>query len=148
MGHFKVFIEFLTILLLVYVFFVCFPGCEACGILALWPGIEPTPLELEGEILTIEPTEKSHKLFFSYPIYSLYDQQAKVLICTTVLLLNLYHFPVAFESKLNLTWIWKSFTMCISLAYQQVQMSPHTLVPQTHPWLKDSSLIMAQPWMC
>ena len=66
--------------------------------------------------LTIEPTEKSHKLLFSYPIYSIYDQQAKGLICVTVLLLNLYHFLAAFESKLNLTWIWKSFTMC-SLAY-------------------------------
>ena len=93
-------------------------GHEACGILAPWPGIEPTPLELEGEILTIEPTEKSHKLLFSYPIYSIYDQQAKGLICITVLLLNLYHFLAAFESKLNLTWIWRSITMCISFAYQ------------------------------
>ena len=119
---FKVFIEFITILLLFYVFSVClsvcFPSCEACGILTPWPGIEPTPLELEGEILTIEPTEKSHKLLFSYPIYSIYDQQAKGLICITVLLLNLYHFLAAFESKLNLTWIWRSITMCISFAYQ------------------------------
>ena len=96
----------------------CFFVHEACGILTPWPGIEPTPLELEGEILTIEPTEKSHKLLFSYPIYSIYDQQAKGLICITVLLLNLYHFLAAFESKLNLTWIWRSITMCISFAYQ------------------------------
>ena len=29
-----------------------FFGQEACGILATWPGIEPTPLALEGEVLT------------------------------------------------------------------------------------------------
>ena len=27
-----------------------FFGCEACGILAPWPGIEPTPPALEGEV--------------------------------------------------------------------------------------------------
>ena len=29
-----------------------FFGYEACGILALWPGIEPTPPAFEGEVLT------------------------------------------------------------------------------------------------
>ena len=37
----KVFIEFVTILLLFYVLF--FLGCKACGMLAPWPGIEPLP---------------------------------------------------------------------------------------------------------
>ena len=37
---FKAFIEFVTILFLFYGFLVS--GCEAYGILAPWPGIEPT----------------------------------------------------------------------------------------------------------
>ena len=41
-----------------------FFGHEACGILAPWPGIEPTPTALEGEVLTTEPPGKSlHCLF-------------------------------------------------------------------------------------
>ena len=47
---FKVFIEFVTILLLFYVLF--FWVCEACGILTPRPGIEPAPPALEGEVLT------------------------------------------------------------------------------------------------
>ena len=35
------------------------PSCEACGILASQPGIEPTPPALEGEILTTGPSGKS-----------------------------------------------------------------------------------------
>ena len=42
--------------------FFWFFGCEACGILAPWPGIEPAPPALEGEVLTAGPPEKS--LFF------------------------------------------------------------------------------------
>ena len=39
--------------LLQYCFcFLMFFGHEACGILAPQPGIEPTPLALEGEVLT------------------------------------------------------------------------------------------------
>ena len=36
-----------------------FSGHEACGILALWPGIEPGPSALEGEVLTTGPPGKS-----------------------------------------------------------------------------------------
>ena len=46
---FKVFIEFVTILLL---FMVWFFGQERHGILAPQPGIEPTPPTLEGKVLT------------------------------------------------------------------------------------------------
>ena len=56
--YFKVFIEFVTILLLFYVFW--FFGPEECGILALQPGIEPAPPELEGEVLTTGPCGTSH----------------------------------------------------------------------------------------
>ena len=36
-----------------------FSGPEACGILAPWPGIEPAPPALEGEVLTNGPPGKS-----------------------------------------------------------------------------------------
>ena len=36
-----------------------FFGCEARGILALGPGIEPAPPALEGEVLTTGPPGKS-----------------------------------------------------------------------------------------
>ena len=32
---------------------------EACGILALWPGIAPVPVALEREVLTTGPPGKS-----------------------------------------------------------------------------------------
>ena len=54
MDHLKIFIEFVIILLLFYVF-----GYQACGILASWPRMEPTPSALEGEVLTTGLTEKS-----------------------------------------------------------------------------------------
>ena len=56
---FKVFIEFVKILLLFYVFW--FFGCEACGILAPWPRIKPTPPALEGKVSTTGPPGKSPK---------------------------------------------------------------------------------------
>ena len=49
----KVFIEFVMILFLFWFF-----GCKACGILAPWPGVEPTHPTLEGEVLTIGPPGK------------------------------------------------------------------------------------------
>ena len=55
---FKVFIEFLTILLLCFFMFWFF-GREACGILVPRPGIEPTPPALEGEVLTTGKPGKS-----------------------------------------------------------------------------------------
>ena len=45
---FKVFIEFVTMLLLFYVLFF---GQEACGIIAPGPGIKPIPPALDGEAL-------------------------------------------------------------------------------------------------
>ena len=58
---FKVFIEFVTILLLFYVFWLF--GHETCGILAPSPGIEPAPPALEGEVLTTGPHGKSQHLY-------------------------------------------------------------------------------------
>ena len=53
---FKVFIEFVTILLL---FWTGGFGHEVCGILVSWPGIEFTPPALEGEVLTTGPPGKA-----------------------------------------------------------------------------------------
>ena len=41
-----------------------FFGLKAYGILGSWPGIEPAPPALEGEILTTGPPGKSQYLFF------------------------------------------------------------------------------------
>ena len=47
---FKVFIEFVTMLFLFY--FLFWEEPKACGILALPPGIKPTPPASEGKVLT------------------------------------------------------------------------------------------------
>ena len=57
---FRIFNEFVTILLLFYIFW--FFGQEACGILVSWPGIKPTSCALEGEVLTTRPTGKSQTI--------------------------------------------------------------------------------------
>ena len=54
---FKVFTEFITILLLCFGVF----GCEVCGILGPRPGIKPAAPELEDEVLTTGMSEKSLK---------------------------------------------------------------------------------------
>ena len=57
MNHFfKVFVEFVTILLLFYVLVFCL---EACVILAPGPGVEPVPHSLGGKVLTTEQPGKS-----------------------------------------------------------------------------------------
>ena len=53
---FKVFIEFVTVLLLSYVFYL---GYQACYILAPWPRIKPAPLAQEGEVSTTGPYQGS-----------------------------------------------------------------------------------------
>ena len=52
--------EFLTMLLLLLVWTF---DWKACGILASWPGIEPTAIALEDKVLTTRPTRKSWKTF-------------------------------------------------------------------------------------
>ena len=61
----KVFIEFVTILLLLLMFW--FFGQQACVILAPQPRIEPpqhTYLTLEGKVLTTRPPGKCRKSHF------------------------------------------------------------------------------------
>ena len=43
-----------------FCFMFWFFGCKARGVLAPWPGIEHTPLTLEGEVLTTGLPGKSH----------------------------------------------------------------------------------------
>ena len=60
-DHFKILIEFVTVLFLP---FILWPfGLEACRILSLRLGIEITP-SLESEVPTTEPPRKSHKSVF------------------------------------------------------------------------------------
>ena len=47
-----------------------FFGCEACGILIPWPGIEPVPPALEGEVLTTG-SQGSPSLISYYKILSI-----------------------------------------------------------------------------
>ena len=56
---FKVFIKFVTILLLFYCFTFCFFGHKTCEILAPQPEMEPTSPAWEGEALTTGPPGKS-----------------------------------------------------------------------------------------
>ena len=58
---FKVFIEFVTVLLLFYVL-VFWP--QGMWLLGPRPGIEPAPPALEGEVLTTGPPEKSLFVLF------------------------------------------------------------------------------------
>ena len=57
---FKVYVEFVTIMLLFYV--SVFFGHEARGISAPLPGVEPAPPALEGEVLTTGLPGKSPAL--------------------------------------------------------------------------------------
>ena len=88
---FKVFTEFVTILLLFYVY--GFFGHKACGILAPWPGIEPTPPPVKGEVPTTGPPGKSHTSFlFKIMIWWKPLQFCECLVLSTVLS-ALYTFP-------------------------------------------------------
>ena len=64
----KVFIEFVTILFLLFLF--CFFDPEACGILTPWPGIKPAPPALEGEVLTARLPGKSSERCFKIHFHS------------------------------------------------------------------------------
>ena len=61
---FKAFTEFVTVLLLFFMF--CVFGHEACGILVTQPGMEPVLPVLEGEVLTTGlPGKSSFRFAFS-----------------------------------------------------------------------------------
>ena len=61
---FKVFIKLVTVLLLLFMFWVF--GHETYSILALCPGIEPVPSALEGKVLTTGRPGKSHSWSLSH----------------------------------------------------------------------------------
>ena len=53
----------------------CFFGCEACGILAPQPGVEPVPPALEGEILTDRPPGKSLISHLNHTLKTVIDEK-------------------------------------------------------------------------
>ena len=61
---FKVFIEFVTMLLVFFKFW--FFGHKACGILGPQPGIETAPPALEDKVLTTGLPGKSQEAHFKY----------------------------------------------------------------------------------
>ena len=62
---FKVFLQFVTILILCYVvFFFFFFSHKACGIFSPWPRIHLAPPALEGGVLTTGQPRKSQFLLF------------------------------------------------------------------------------------
>ena len=73
---FKVLIEFVTILLLFFVFW--FLGSEACGTLAPQPGIKPAPAAFRGEFLTPGLPGKSRNCFYK-KLFSKYHLTFKTL---------------------------------------------------------------------
>ena len=88
---FKVLTEFVIILLLFYVY--GFFGHKACGILAPWPGIEPTLPPVKGEVPKTGAPGKSHTSFlFKIIIWWKPLQFCKCLLLSTVLS-ALYTFP-------------------------------------------------------
>ena len=85
---FKVFIEFVTILLLFYALVF---GHKARGIFAPQPGIEPAPPVLEGEVLIIGLP--GSPCLFVLSIVSFAVQKLLHLISTISLFLLLFLFP-------------------------------------------------------
>ena len=65
-DHFKICIEFVTVLFLLFMFW--FVSHEACRSLAPQPGMEPTPSVLEDEVSTIGPPGKSLVLSLNGPV--------------------------------------------------------------------------------
>ena len=64
----KVFIEFVTILLFLFMFW--FFGIQAHGLLAPWLGMESAPPVLEGKVLTIRPARGVPRHYYLTPCYS------------------------------------------------------------------------------
>ena len=76
----KVFIEFVTKLLLLFMFW--FFGIQACGLLAPWPGMEPAPPVLEGEVLTTKPAREVSRHYYLASCYSQCYHRAQ--FCTDI----------------------------------------------------------------
>ena len=81
---FKVFIKFVTILLLLLMF--CFFGPEASGILVSWSGIEPAPPSLEGKVLTTGPPGKPWSYILKGSPWLLWQRKLVKLLITSFFL--------------------------------------------------------------
>ena len=120
-----VFIEFVTILLL-FCALVFWP--EACGILAPWPGIEPTPPALEGKVLTTGPPGKPPRIHSLFTIFFFW---------CTFYICNKY---TEMYTSCYICWVLTSVYTCIThttIRIQIIYITPESsLVPlpsQSHP---------------
>ena len=117
-----------------------FSGHEACGILALWRGIEPTPAALESEVLTTGSPGRS--LILVLPLVPLPCMVKTSWICTRrgALLLNTLHILFTLPS---------SPSYCLDLNGGQWRLSrirtkqppqisqPYVVAPDLKSWLFD-----------
>jgi len=125
----KIFIEFVTILLLFYVF--GFFGHKACGILAYWPGINPTPPALEGKVPTTGLSGKSYccrSVTQSSPIFG------NPMDCSTAGFPVLHYLPEFAQTQVQ----WIDYAIWPS----------HPLSPPSPPALNLSQLQGLFQWVC
>ena len=90
---FKVFIEFVTILLL---FMFWFFGHKACGILAPWRGIDPASPTLEGKVITTgQPRESLIIVVFCISYFMPLNTLQKCLL--EELIFNVHNFMTVYS---------------------------------------------------
>ena len=110
-AHFlKVCIEFVTVLLLVYLLFCFFFGREACGILVPQPGVEPASSALGGGVLIAGAPGKSPNIF------SKVQTRQKGVTQTSVTLSNIPSTPsqLTIDKKLN-SWFPDKSLCCLHI---------------------------------
>ena len=116
-----------------------FSGHEACGILALWRGIEPTPTALVGEALTTGSPGRS--LILVLPLVPPLPCMVKTSwICTRrgALLLNTLHILFTFPSSPCLDLNGGQWRLSRIRTKQPPQISqPYVVAPDLKSWLFD-----------
>ena len=75
----------LNVLQYCFCFMFWFFGCEVCGILVAWPGLEPTPPALEGKVLTTGPPGKSLWFLLCFFLTSLLEYDCFTMVCQFLL---------------------------------------------------------------
>ena len=112
-----------------------FFGCEAHGILAPQPGIEPTPSALEGEVLNTGPPGKSHE---RSPLLKEISSPSWGRVHDTVNRLLQTYFPVAKEGPPVLQ-------KCTALTFLFFPLLPSASIKQREK-MRDTST--PWPWVC
>ena len=99
----KILVEYVTTLLLVISFLMYwFFGPGTCGIPALWPGTEPQPTALEGEVSTMGPPGDSQSFCLSKKKNSVANMQyekafsleniVKYIVTHFIILIDLFYY--------------------------------------------------------